>query len=72
MLRILPIAHRLSLRKTAIRAIDNTLKIDYILSILVRGSPLDEAALWPHLPTPGPAKAGLFFAYDSPQFIISP
>ena len=27
------------------------------------GSPLDEAALWPHLPTPGSAKAGLFFAY---------
>ena len=30
-----------------------------------RGSPLDEAALWPHLPTPGLAKAGLFFATDT-------
>jgi hypothetical protein len=39
-----------------------------IFKVFPKGNPpLDEAAAgaspkWPHLPTPGPAKAGLFFA----------
>jgi hypothetical protein len=52
--------------------IDSSIKISWKPTYGGQGSPLDEAALWPHLPTPGPAKAGLFFAYDRPQFVISP
>ena len=36
----------------------------FIIKMSLKGSPLDEAALWPHLPTPGLEKAGLFFAYN--------